>query len=399
MEDNKSIFSDTYAIYYKISEHIGTKIVFQLNDSQSYKELLNSRSSLEIEGIRGRALIRQDDMIAEMQVALPFETINEAQMYAKIKQIYRKMNLYMPRVPGVIVVEPIIVKVLAFQNKIIKICKDDVKCISKILDDKTLGFTGNILDYVNNLISFYNPNKEGAFGFAQLCKLAKSSAGVWKGLYDLLKDGMDDQVIKELFKLKYGDIATGVGVAGSFAGLIGSILQAYQTGDWDDFSGIGKSATDLGKTIYLIGKDSKVVKYSAHAYSSILKSALDFSGKTIEDIKKYSEDGKLTVGEIANTGVDASIKGLNSLVSELTFGAISLENTNISPEELSTKLLASAEGMGADAGALIRNNPARKKVYDEASNFKRTSMLIGAIGETAGNRIDGWVKGIVRKIK
>lgn len=85
------------AIYYKISEHIGTKIVFQLNDSQSYKELLNSRSSLEIEGIRGRALIRQDDMIAEMQVALPFETINEAQMYAKIKQIYRKMNLYMPR--------------------------------------------------------------------------------------------------------------------------------------------------------------------------------------------------------------------------------------------------------------------------------------------------------------
>ena len=99
---------------------------------------------------------------------------------------------------------------------------------------------------------------------------------------------MDDQVIKELFKLKYGDIATGVGVAGSFAGLIGSILQAYQTGDWDDFSGIGKSATDLGKTIYLIGKDSKVVKYSAHAYSSILKSALDFSGKTIEDIKKYS---------------------------------------------------------------------------------------------------------------
>lgn len=337
-------------------------------------------------------LCEQSKVFGEMALFLE----NTSEMYKQLEYFNNKKN---DRVPGVIVVEPIIVKVLAFQNKIIKICKDDVKCISKILDDKTLGFTGNILDYVNNLISFYNPNKEGAFGFAQLCKLAKSSAGVWKGLYDLLKDGMDDQVIKELFKLKYGDIATGVGVAGSFAGLIGSILQAYQTGDWDDFSGIGKSATDLGKTIYLIGKDSKVVKYSAYAYSSILKSALDFSGKTIEDIKKYSEDGKLTVGEIANTGVDASIKGLNSLVSELTFGAISLENTNISPEELSTKLLASAEGMGADAGALIRNNPARKKVYDEASNFKRTSMLIGAIGETAGNRIDGWVKGIVRKIK
>ena len=245
-------------------------------------------------------LCEQSKVFGEMALFLE----NTSEMYKQLEYFNNKKN---DRVPGVIVVEPIIVKVLAFQNKIIKICKDDVKCISKILDDKTLGFTGNILDYVNNLISFYNPNKEGAFGFAQLCKLAKSSAGVWKGLYDLLKDGMDDQVIKELFKLKYGDIATGVGVAGSFAGLIGSILQAYQTGDWDDFSGIGKSATDLGKTIYLIGKDSKVVKYSAHAYSSILKSALDFSGKTIEDIKKYSEDGKLTVGEIANTGVDAYI--------------------------------------------------------------------------------------------
>lgn len=85
------------AIYYKVSEHIGTRIVFQMNDIQSYREILNSRSPLELEEIRGRALVRQNDMVVEMQVALPFEAINEAQMYAKMKQIYRKMSRYMPK--------------------------------------------------------------------------------------------------------------------------------------------------------------------------------------------------------------------------------------------------------------------------------------------------------------
>lgn len=85
------------AIYYKVSEHIGTRIVFQMNESQSYRELLNSRSPLELEEIHGRALVQQKDMVVEMQVGLPFEAINEAQMYAKMKQIYRKMSLYMPK--------------------------------------------------------------------------------------------------------------------------------------------------------------------------------------------------------------------------------------------------------------------------------------------------------------
>lgn len=284
-------------------------------------------------------------------------------------------------------------------NKLLKLCKEDVKCVSKITDNKTLGFTGDILDYLNNLFSFYDPDEAGAFGWVKLCKLVKSSSGIWNGFYSLLKAGMKDDIMKKLFEIKFGDIATGVGVTGSFAGLIGAIIQAVSTGKWDDYSGIGKAATDVGKTIYLIGEESRVVKYSAYIYTSILKSMMDFGGKTIEDLKKYSEDGKLEPGEIGRTGVDASVKGLNSLFSEISFGVISLENMNTTPEELSKKLTEGAAGLGTEAGVLILNDPVRKKAYDEADNIKRTQMLITAIGEISGKRIDGWVKGIVRKIK
>lgn len=83
------------AIYYKVSEHIGNKIVFQMNDRQHYRDILNTRSVLVPEDIRGRALVKYDDMIAEMQTALPFDAVNEAQMYAKIKKVYRKMRSQM----------------------------------------------------------------------------------------------------------------------------------------------------------------------------------------------------------------------------------------------------------------------------------------------------------------
>ncbi len=321
---------------------------------------------------------------------------NAAEMYEQLEhEAYQENDISQMFEPMEIEPAPL----LKCYNKLLKMCKDDVKCVSKITDNKTLGFAGDILDYFNNLFSFYNPDEDGAFGLVQFCKLAKSSSGVWKGLYSVLKEGMRDDVMKKLFEAKFGDVASGVGVAGSFAGLIGAIIQAASTGKWDDYSGIGKAGVDVGKTIYLIGEKSKVVKYSAHAYTSIIKSAMDFGGKTIEDIKKYGEDGNLTPGEIGRTGVDASIKGLNSLVSGFTFGAISLENMSTTPEELSKKLTEDAEGLGEEAGALIRNDPARKKAYDEASNIKRTQMLISAIGETSGKRIDGWVKNLVRKGK
>ena len=82
------------SIYYKIAEHIGTRVVFQMNDAQIYRELLNSRLMLEPEDLRGRALVKWKEMVAEMQTALPFDAINEAVMYGRIKQVYKKMSTY-----------------------------------------------------------------------------------------------------------------------------------------------------------------------------------------------------------------------------------------------------------------------------------------------------------------
>lgn len=85
------------AIYYKVAEHIGTKIVFQMGDRQHYKELLNSRVTIEPEDVKGRALVKYEECIVEMQVALPFDAVNEAKMYSEIKKNYKLMRLKTPQ--------------------------------------------------------------------------------------------------------------------------------------------------------------------------------------------------------------------------------------------------------------------------------------------------------------
>lgn len=84
------------AIYYKVSEHIGTKILFQMSDQQHYRELLNCRTSLILEDIKGRALVKYKDTIAEMQTALPFAAENEAEMYKLMKRNYKLMQITAP---------------------------------------------------------------------------------------------------------------------------------------------------------------------------------------------------------------------------------------------------------------------------------------------------------------
>lgn len=82
------------AIYYKTAEHIKTRIVFQMNELQNYRDLLNMRVVIEPEDVKGRAVVSYGEFAVEMQTALPFETVNESQMYSKLKQVYRKMRFY-----------------------------------------------------------------------------------------------------------------------------------------------------------------------------------------------------------------------------------------------------------------------------------------------------------------
>lgn len=82
------------AIYYKTAEHIKTRIVFQMNELQNYRDLLNIRTAIEPEDVKGRAVISYGEFAVEMQTALPFDAVNESQMYSKLKQTYRKMRFY-----------------------------------------------------------------------------------------------------------------------------------------------------------------------------------------------------------------------------------------------------------------------------------------------------------------
>ena len=65
------------AIYYKTAEHIKTRIVFQMNELQNYRDLLNIRTAIEPEDVKGRAVISYGEFAVEMQTALPFDAVNE----------------------------------------------------------------------------------------------------------------------------------------------------------------------------------------------------------------------------------------------------------------------------------------------------------------------------------
>ena len=92
---------------------------------------------------------------------------------------------------------------------------------------------------------------------------------------------------------------------------------------------IGKETVGFGKTLYLIGKDP-VFKYPAHVYTSILQSAMDVAGQTYDSIHKYKEDGHWSLEDTAYTGIEASVKGLDTLLSKISFGVFSLKTAGTS---------------------------------------------------------------------
>ena len=65
-----------------------------MNELQNYRDLLNIRTAIEPEDVKGRAVISYGEFAVEMQTALPFDAVNESQMYSKLKQTYRKMRFY-----------------------------------------------------------------------------------------------------------------------------------------------------------------------------------------------------------------------------------------------------------------------------------------------------------------
>lgn len=271
--------------------------------------------------------------------------------------------------------------VAVFQCDLLKRIKNLFKGYGKLKHDDTSEFTADILEYVHDFIQLYSGGNGKEPGIVRWLNLADSSCGLWKGFYEILKDGFKEETIKRLFENKLGDIADVIGMTGAFAGFLGSYIQFSKTGTMEDFQDMAKSIVGVGKEIYLaeVHPDSS---YSAHTYTSIIKSGIDFTVQVGESVKKYSQDGEWSMRDTGATGVEASIAGLNTLISGYTFGIVSLETIGTSPEEVSKVALTGADNWGKKAGEMIRNDPELKKEYDEASSLKKTRMLLWAIGKT-----------------
>lgn len=79
------------AIYYKVTDHIANKVIFTMNDTGSYRDILNTRVPIYPENVKGRALIINEKIAVEMQVAVPFDAESEVNRMNYINTTYSNM--------------------------------------------------------------------------------------------------------------------------------------------------------------------------------------------------------------------------------------------------------------------------------------------------------------------
>lgn len=80
------------AIYYKVAEHISNRLVFRMNDSMNYRDLLNTGVPLEPDNIKGRGITFYQGLVSEVQISLAYQAENEAHLFQKISDNYEKMR-------------------------------------------------------------------------------------------------------------------------------------------------------------------------------------------------------------------------------------------------------------------------------------------------------------------
>lgn len=85
------------AIYYKITEQISDRIVLNMNDSSSYRDILNVPIPIEPANVKGRALTVLNKKAVEVQFAVPFDCENESARMSRIQGIYDEMSKYSER--------------------------------------------------------------------------------------------------------------------------------------------------------------------------------------------------------------------------------------------------------------------------------------------------------------
>ncbi len=80
------------AIYYKVTDHISNKVVFNMNDTGSYRDILNISIPVFPENVKGRAIVLNNKTAVEMQVAVPFDAESESNRMQKINTYYALLS-------------------------------------------------------------------------------------------------------------------------------------------------------------------------------------------------------------------------------------------------------------------------------------------------------------------
>lgn len=80
------------AIYYRVMDHMAKRIVFSMNDSGAYRDLLNVQTPVKPDGTKGRALALYEGKAVEVQIAVPFECESEAERNRHMAACYVRMK-------------------------------------------------------------------------------------------------------------------------------------------------------------------------------------------------------------------------------------------------------------------------------------------------------------------
>lgn len=191
------------------------------------------------------------------------------------------------------------------------------------------------ISYIEDFSKFFSGDKKGLSGASDLCNLADSSIGLWKGGYEYFQKQFDE--LKTGF---FGEVAQKnvkvLGLTGDFLGLIGSITSAsdgLNEKSWQtavaDYIDTGKDIISVAKSgyeLHHIGDVTGITTEKAGPWSAlgIYKAIGDAGIGSIEQgfrsMEKYSSDGKWDVGDTGATGIDISMAGLYGLSHSLTLG-------------------------------------------------------------------------------
>ena len=264
------------------------------------------------------------------------------------------------------------------------VIKAVLKWLDKTDSDKDAGITNDGLSYFESLYKFFTGDMTGLTGAEDWFDLCDNSIGLWTGFYDYLKDFYNKA--GDTFSVGNQTKVAGLGIIGNLIGFVSDIFGAADTisntedlgvaGILGEIIGTGDNVVDIWssveKLLHISDTSTNITTTSGvysplTFYATIAKSYLSAISQGFSSFEKYSADGAWDLGDTAATGIEASVEGLYSMVSALTFGLVSDGTTGVSASDISNALENWSEDIGTQAGNYIASDPTLYQMYQDSN--------------------------------